>query len=166
MSDIIFDVETTGLNPIEKGARITCIAAMTLEGHEFLECDDDEKKMLRRFFEFLWMYTPSKIYGFNISFDLRWVMLRALKHKLKLPFDLRCKSVDLRKILSLGEYRCKGTLDDYVSYLSLGKKLESDGKVAIQLWDQKKLVELMHYCIQDVRLTFLLMVEMKESGLL
>jgi len=163
---LTFDVETTAINPLDDGGRLTCICAITSNNRRFICCHKEEKIIVRKFNEFLAEVNPSRIFGFNVAFDLRWVLLASAKHQIKPPFDLRSRTIDLRKILSFGMNGCKGTLNDYSSYFGLGKKLENDGASAVKLWKQGKLKQLKAYCMQDVLLTHKIMLKMRGIGLL
>ena len=158
---MIVDVETTALSPLE--GRLTVIAGKTKD-EDFAFCHKNEKIMLLDFFALLKRISPTRIYGFNFNFDVKWILLRALKHNIKPPFDLRSRSEDLRKILGCGEFQPKGKLNDYGLFLEIGEKLDT-GCGAIKLWEEGNHGDLIAYCKQDVDLTYQLHSKMQEVGL-
>ena len=162
----IVDVETTGLDPLAADARLTVIGALASPDESWLFCDDNEATMLRQFFTLLAQRQPRRLYGFNIAFDLRWLLVRSLKHHLRPPFDVRDRAVDLQRILACGQFGAKGTLADYAACLGLGAKREANGSVAITLWQQQDVARLLDYCYGDLCLTYTLAHRMAHSGLL
>ena len=162
--EMIIDTETTALLPFD--GRLTVIACVTSDQRTFISCDQDEAKMLREFVEFLDEVQPIRIFGFNVGFDLRWIYTKCLQHKISMPVEMRSRLIDLRKVLGCGEYQPKGTLNDYAKLFGFGEKLAESGKAAIALWQNGQFQQLMAYCMQDVKLTAMLVQRMQEVGVL
>jgi len=115
--DIVFDIETTGLEPFKD--RILCISIMdtqTLEIKSFV--GEDEKKLLEDFFKEVKDVT--KFIGYNSqSFDAPFILQRCLFYGIPLTktFLHINSQIDLRKnslgfFLSFNKYQ-KGKLSQW-----------------------------------------------------
>lgn len=99
MKSIIFDIETDGLNPIKN--RVTAIGIKT-DKVEYIIMENDEAKMLERFWSFLKKFEYFKLIGFsNYQFDNYFLNIRSFRHNVKV-MDVRTKLIDLRNILAFG----------------------------------------------------------------
>lgn len=84
ISLLSFDIETTGLDPTDKHAKILCIStSYRCMGRQFNrlfrydQCGNDEARMLTDFFHYIRVQNPSLIIGHNIlSFDLPYINQR------------------------------------------------------------------------------------------
>jgi len=168
MKEIIFDIETTTLEPFEDYARVIAIG---------VKCGNikrvitglSEESLLRKFWDLSFFEGYFKLIGFNcFSFDLPYLLARSLKYKIKIP-QLRGNVIDIRLILSFGNKYKKGKLTDYAK-LILGKKGEKldgiNGSFILELWKKKDIETIEKYCMKDVSLTYEVYFALKEMGVL
>lgn len=164
MEAMCFDIETTGLSPLN--SRITAIGVSNGFGTDAI-VDQDEKFILEKFWEGIKRKHPYiRLIGFNCqSFDLPFLIIRSLKHNVKV-FDMRNRIIDLRDVLSNGNKYQKGKLNDYAKLIGTSTKFNGySGYEAIRLWNENKLDELREYVLTDVEITHKLYDRMKEIGL-
>lgn len=168
MKEVIFDIETTTLDPFDKNARVIAIG-VKYKTTEQVITGLNEEALLRRFWDLPFFEGYFKLIGFNcLSFDLPYLITRSLKYKTKVPF-LRGNIIDLRLILSFGNKYQKGKLTDYTKLL-LGKKGEKldgiDGSMMLNLWKKQELERIANYCMKDVMLTAEVYFALKDMGVL
>lgn len=165
MEHVIFDIETTGLNPVKD--RITAIGVKNGFGEDAL-IDKDEKYILEEFWKMVRRKYPYlRLVGFNcLSFDIPFILIRSFKHGVKV-FDIRGKVIDLRYVLSHGNRYQQGKLEEYAKLIGLSTKYNGyNGSDAVKLWEANKLNELREYVLSDVKITFGVYQRVKEVGLL
>ncbi len=164
-SDVCFDIETTGLDPLNE--RITAIGISNGFGTDAI-VDKDEKYILEKFWEGIRRKYPYiRLIGFNCnSFDLPFLVIRSLKHGVKL-LDLKGRVIDVRDVLSNGNQYQKGKLSDYAKLIGIASKYNGyTGYEAIRLWNENKLDELREYVLMDVEITHKLYEKIREIGLI
>lgn len=101
---IIFNIETLGLKPWEK--RIITIGfqdAKDTTGNPTIIMLDDEKAMIEQFFRYLSKNEMSRIIGYNLSFDFRFIILRAMYHNIPFKEFYDLNLFDLYEIMSKGK---------------------------------------------------------------
>lgn len=165
MDYICFDIETTGLNPLQD--RITAIGLRNKDA-ELAIIEEDEKKLIEDFWKAAAKNYPYvRLVGFNcFSFDMPFIIIRSFKLGIKVV-DVRGKIIDLRLVLSQGNKYQQGKLDDYAKLIGLKSKYNGyDGADAIKLWETKNILELEKYVLSDVEITFGIYERVKEVGLL
>lgn len=118
--NIIFDIETTGLEPLKD--RIICIA-FKLNGKEEAIINTDEKVILEKFWNYIREIKTKdfsfRLIGFNCwSFDIPFLLIRSFKHGIKV-LDTKGKVIDLRYLLSYGNKYQNGKLSDYAELIGL-----------------------------------------------
>lgn len=151
--DIVYDIETTDLSPTE--GKILAIGVKTQDS-EIIFMEEDESKLLKRFWSYLGIFHSLRLIGFNtMGFDNNFVIIRSLKHRIPI-LDIRNKSLDLRFALNGSKY-AKGRLEDYSQEL-LGMGKNGDGSKVSTLSKE----ELKKYLEQDIRLTWDLFQLMKQ----
>jgi len=164
--DIIFDIETTTLHPLEEEARVICIG---IRHGDFLVIlmEETEEKLLKKFWNLDVFDGYFRLIGFNCSsFDIPYLLIRSFKYGIKIP-DIRQKVIDLRLVLNYGNKYAKGKLDDF-SRLILGdefKKINSGDCVA-ELYNNKQFEELKQYCSTDIFLTYKIYEQLKKMKVL
>lgn len=164
MVDIIFDIETTGLEPLQD--RVTAIGVKTYT-QEIVFMDKDEAKLLTIFWKYVNSHQYFNLVGYNCwSFDIPFLNIRSLKHRIRVV-DVRSKLIDIRYILTNGNRYSKGTLLDFAKLLGFdGKYKNLTGKDAINLWKKEKIDTLKRYVLQDIILTYKIYEECKVAGLI
>lgn len=157
----IFDLETTGLSPLEredelKANRILCICLRSEEpGQPVLTfCGEDEKLLLENFFQATG--EVKALAGFNTDFDLEFLFVRAFLLGVRIPDSFqRIPKYDLRTIINPFNRRAVGRLADYAQLLGVPPET-SNGSEMPELYAQKKWDEISRHCEEDVALTLLL----------
>jgi hypothetical protein len=125
--------------------------------------EEDEKKALLRFLEYLKEFDPDtdELVGHNlIGFDLPFIFQRCLAH-----------CISARPLVDLGEYRVRGvfdtmhawwlgakrfvSLDDIAWALGIesSKTATAEGSKVFELYQAGKLAEIREYNLNDVRVT-------------
>ncbi|MBI2105882.1 ribonuclease H-like domain-containing protein [Candidatus Woesearchaeota archaeon] len=166
--EIIFDIETTTLDPLEDDARVICIGVRcNIENRQFITvlAEDSEKRLLENFWSMPVFQGYFRIIGFNcFTFDIPYLLVRSFKHGVKMP-DIKGRVTDLRFVLSYGNKFKKGTLDDYAKFFSGNKfKKIKNGEDVAKLWKEKKIDEITTYCGHDVFLTYQIYERLKRMG--
>ena len=166
--NLIFDIETTGLNPLID--RIICIALKS-NGKELIIIDSNEKVILEKF----WNYVREikikdlgfRLIGFNCwSFDLPFLIIRSFKHGVNVV-DTSGKVIDLRYLLSYGNKYQNGKLSDYAELIGLEQKYNGyDGSDMKRLFEEDKFAEIEKYALSDIKITFGIYKRALEIGLI
>jgi DNA polymerase elongation subunit (family B) len=168
MKEIIFDIETTTLEPFSKDSRVVAIGVKCGNYNEVL-MSTQEKQLLEKFWDLPFFKDYFKLIGFNsFVFDIPYLIVRSFKYGIRIP-DIKGKTIDLRFVLSYGNKWAKGKLEDY-SKLILGdrgcKLKDCDGSKVKELWEQGECDKLKKYCNQDVFLTERIYERLKVMGVL
>jgi uncharacterized protein YprB with RNaseH-like and TPR domain len=156
MRHIVFDIETTGLNPWH-GDRITCICAKDSEGEWFKETDrnQEENDMIRSFL--VWVSRRNKhilITKNGLGFDIPFILSRLVLSGACYLKDYDAMDLLVKKIhLDLHTITKKWvSLNDMATLFKCQNKSGS-GKNAIKLHENEEYEELIDYCCQDVLVT-------------
>lgn len=166
--NIIFDIETTGLDPLRD--RIICIASK-LNGKEEAIINADEKVILEKFWNSIKEIKTKdlgfRLIGFNCwSFDLPFLIIRSFKHGVNIV-DTRGKVIDLRHLLSYGNKYQNGKLSDYAELIGLEQKYNGyNGSDMKKLFEDGKLAEIEKYALSDIKITFGIYERALEIGLI
>ena len=152
--DIIFDIETLTLDPLEEDARIVAIGVRCEDFHKVLTADK-EIDLLRTFWALPFFKENFRLIGFNsFTFDLPYLLVRSFKYGIKVP-DFKGKSVDLRFVLSYGNKFKNGKLSDYASLFLKNDELKlEDGHNVKEWWGQGRIEFIELYCGRDVFITY------------
>jgi len=161
--EIVFDIETSGLSPIKD--RVTAIGLKT-NVQEIVIMDNDESKILERFWRFLSKFPYYKLIGFNsYQFDHYFINIRCFKLNVKI-IDIRSRIVDLRSILAFGGRFKNGTLSNYAELLGESKYDGLSGQLMVDAWKNRKLSIIEKYLRQDLKMTYRIFWRCKEIGLI
>ncbi len=161
--EVCFDLETTGLNPLED--RIIAIG-IKLEDEEVVLTYNDEKQIIKEFWNYLRKFNDFKLIGFNSAeFDIPFLIIRSLRYKIPIVKITRYNSIDLKLTLSNGFRYKKGKLEEFSKLINYKTKYNGyKGKHIPLLWDNKQIAELIEYVMQDAKMTFALFQRLKEIG--
>jgi len=148
---IIFDIETTNLDPMD--SRIVCISMSEIGKDEIKTfINIDEKKVLTDFWEEVGK--DSKLIGFNSdSFDIPFIIKRCLINRVKInKFQTSDIRKDVNSFWTSYNQRSKGTLSDWAKIL--GMKVETDAGSAVPLlFAENKFDEIEAHCCEDIKIT-------------
>lgn len=144
---LVFDIETTGLNPCED--RITCFCAKDSEGELFKYAMQEEVYLLEKIKQLMNQYNHHEWISKNgKQFDLPFIITRMMYWGIYSKELCRhTKHFDLQQIT-----KRRVSLNDMALLLGVETK-SGTGLQAIQLWKEKKIPELIAYCMQDVEVT-------------
>jgi len=173
---ISFDIETTGIDPFDKKARVTVIGACengTIKSFFHLQ----EKKLLQTFIDYVEENKIALWTGYNINeFDIPYIVFRCLKHKMNLKgkhiMTLRYGAdkwnnpyrTDTAPLFKKGFNKFR-KLQEVLSFLNLPLKTGT-GVEAITLWEQKKYDELKAYVENDALVEYQLFIYCEKNGLI
>lgn len=168
MKDIIVDLETLDLNPVNSDSRIVAIGVRCGK-YENVLMHRNERILLKKFFALPFFQERFRLIGFNsFSFDFPYLIIRSFKYGLKIP-DIRGKTIDLRYVLSYGNKMQKGKLIDYGQLIlgELGNKYQDlNGDAIYGLWKSGRHDLIKEYCLQDTRITYTIYERLKYMGIL
>jgi len=155
-SELVVDVETTGLEPWD--SRLACIvAAPANDPTETYAFDhDDEAELLDAFTDAYATGDYDTVIGYNVLFDLRFIFARALVHNVDLNGFAHAQYQDLMSIMKSVGHRYSpndaGTLDDWASAIFDAEK-HLDSSTIPDLYTEGRTGEIVTHCRQDVELT-------------
>jgi len=163
---MIFDVETTGLNPMED--RITCISLLNLEHDKPVSFyGEDESLVLKQF----WNAIKDNVETISFNgdgFDIAFVIKRSLINNVKVT-NLFKRHIDLRKVVNSFYFTYnkydKGKLTDWGKILGIDVVTEN-GAEMIKHYEKKDWKTIKAHCEEDVVLTKALFTRCKECGLI
>ena len=164
--NIIFDIETTGLNAMTD--KITCISFKKDEDRIISFCGDMEKEILQNFWFVIRNNPGCNLIGSNSDgFDIPFIVKRSIINRVHI-----CKlfnNVDLRKEansfgFSYNKYE-KGSLDDWGKILGFESKFTNGGEVA-QLGKEGNYEEVRKHCEYDIEISKVLFDRLREVGVL
>lgn len=138
MAELIFDIETTGLDPFSD--MVIAIGYSTNKRATVLM--GDEKEILMKFSKML--KRAEKVVGFNITdFDMPFLLIRCIKHSVAISFP---EAVDLSK---LSPHRKR--LEDWCRFLNIKRTYELNGSRILELYLKGKLDLVKKHCLDDVK---------------
>jgi len=139
-----------GLNPLD--SEITCICAKTKWGNNYEGCHTNEKGLIKDFIKWVLSEKSNLLISANgKDFDIPFIFMRAFLNRIDLCDVLYLKKLEHFDIIN-------DITDKKISLNNLAKlygfELKSgNGINAIKLFEDRKLKELMEYCMDDVLLT-------------
>jgi len=165
MNKCIADIETKGYLPWNN-SRIICIGLLNIQTktkHVFHNIS--EEKLIHSFVKFFDSKNFDEIIGYNIAYDIRFILSRCLKYKIPAQQLYQAEITDIIKILSLsikGEnYNKPGKLGEWSSYLFNKTTLYQNGSVKA-LFSQGKIDEIIAHNSRDLDLTFGIWTRVQE----
>jgi len=168
MNQVIFDIETTGLDPLF--SKISCICVLDIETQTIESfCGSDESLILKQFWSSVNLATL--IYNFNgDSFDLPFILQRCLINNVRVSENYpRMKFIDLRKVTTAFfvsyDKSTPGKLSDWARILQIPVKT-SPGKEMIEKYYEKDWEFIKAHCMEDCQITLALYNRCKSVGLI
>ena len=152
----VLDIETTSLHPFQ--GRVICVGIKDIStGEIFIFQDDHEETMIKRFIDYFHERRFDEVIGFNIGFDIRYLVGKCLHYKIAGNGFFSAASTDLMEILNrykrLNSSFRWGSLDEWSKFL-LGKgKLLNSASVP-ELYRQRRIEEIIRYNRNDVIITY------------
>jgi uncharacterized protein YprB with RNaseH-like and TPR domain len=102
----------------------------------FVESPKEEKKILEETLEYLEKIKKEKIYIWNASFDIPFLISRCIRHGIKTKVFTQLRVIDLlkfsREVLRLSSNR----LDDISVFLGIDKNLKVAGKDVQRFYEE------------------------------
>ncbi len=163
----IFDIETSGLAAIED--RITCISILDVATNEITSFyGPNERKILQDFFSKI--NGASEIIGYNIIFDLPFLIQRSLINNVGVCSNYRTLNTTDLRLISTAFFRVynravKGTLDQWSEHLGLGKK-KTTGEQMVKFYNNREYEKIKDHCSEDVKITAALYWRLRNCGLI
>jgi len=171
--NVVVDIETVSLDPADpKGAlsaitgQIVCICLLIDDGDQMREVTliGAEAGILRNFWE---RVEPNDVFiGYNLlNFDLLFIRQRSwiLGIRPSRKIDLRkfysSDLIDLLQLWSNSGAQKYVSLGQVAGALGCGEKSAEGSRVA-EWWQQGKIDEIARYCLQDVRITYLVFLKL------
>lgn len=168
MKYIIFDIETTGLTPLND--RVVSIGIKTKEDERIL-MNEDEKELIQEFWDYIRnhkkKYGAFCLVGYNsVSFDLHFIKIRSLHHSIPIyPIKKYDEHIDLYWILTPYKSR-RGKLDDFCNLFGIPAEFESKGNAVPKAWEEKNYDLIIKHNEDDIRRTYKLFRLMLENNML
>ena len=154
---VYLDCETTSLD-----ADIGILIAVGLilpEGREkifFVSKPEEEKKVLEDLMKFLEDMKGEEVYVWNSSFDIPFLLSRAIKNDVDASILFQLKIIDLCKFCRENLKLSSNKLDEVSKFLGLNKNLKTTGKnmqefyMAFLRGNTDKKEEIIKHCMDDV----------------
>lgn len=157
MKKCIIDIETTTFLPWEKG-RIICIGHKDLQTNKnYIIHDNEEKVLIKQYVDFFEKEKYTKIIGFNVNYDIRFILSRLLKYNIPAPHFLKAKSIDLMAFLKGPDLRLNynkpGTLNQWCKLALQRTKLYQNTQIP-DLYLSGRIQDILNYNNNDLELTF------------
>jgi len=164
---IIFDIETTGLNPMED--KVICISILNVDSDKPVSFYGENEALLLKQFWNAVKNTTTNFISFNgDGFDIAFLIKRSLIHKVQVT-NLFKNHIDLKKVVNsffftYNRYE-KGKLTDWGEILGIKAKTER-GCEMLKYYENKDWKTIKAHCEEDVILTKALFIRCKECGLI
>jgi len=153
---VFFDIETSSLHA-DIGSLI--VAGFLTEKEEkffFVESPREERKVLEEILDYLEKIKNEKIYVWNASFDIPFLISRCLKNDLKTKIFTQLKIIDLlkfsREVLRLSSNR----LDDVSNFFGIEKNIKVTGRNIQKFYEEflsgntQMKEEIINHCRDDL----------------
>jgi uncharacterized protein YprB with RNaseH-like and TPR domain len=153
---VFFDIETSSLHA---DIGILIVAGFLKEREEkffFVEFPKEEKKVLEEILEHLEKIKKEKIYIWNASFDIPFLISRCIKHGIKTKIFTHLRVIDLLKFSKEALRLSSNRLDDVSIFLGIEKNIKVTGKDIQKFYEEflsgKKEMkeEIINHCRDDL----------------
>jgi hypothetical protein len=126
--------------------------------------NENEEQLIKDFFNLMSAnFEDFKLAGFNFHFDLKNLLFKALKYNVMAMNFFPTKKwdyIDIRELLSYGDSREKGTLDDYLKAFGMEGKYNGYNGASVQgLYDSCMIDEIIKYSKQDAQVEMKLLLK-------
>ena len=154
---IYLDIETTNLTG-DIGI-LVCVGLILSNGEEkffFVSRPKEEKQVLEEVMGLLENLKDEEIYVWNSSFDIPFLLTRAVKHQVDATVLFRLKIVDLCRFCRENLKLSSNKLDEVSKFLDLSKNLKVTGKNIQELYlqflqgEEDKKEEIIRHCLDDL----------------
>lgn len=154
---IYLDEETTSLHA-DIGI-LVCIGIIAPSGKMkffFANNPSEEPEIIKKAVDFLKKFSDEKIYVWNTSFDIPFLITRAIKHGIDVSLIYDLKFVDLCKFVRENLRLASNKLDEVVKFLELDKNLKKTGKDVHKLYldflngNKRGKDEIIEHCKDDL----------------
>lgn len=159
MNKCIIDIETKGYLPWND-SQIICIGLLDVQTKtKHIFHNESEEKLIGSFINFFNIRNYDEVIGFNVAYDIRFLLSRCLKYQITAKNLFNAKMNDLMKIVSLSikeeNFNKPGKLGEWSSYLFNKTTLFQNGSVKY-LFESGKIDEIIAHNHRDLDLTLLL----------
>lgn len=163
---LIYDIETTCLNPFEsESARVTMIGVLEPSGRTRIFTAPDEAEMLKQFWDYARKHELDEWVGFNNrDFDAKYLLKRSIIKNVKPCRRFFSKQIDLRLAIDPNRL-AKGSLGQINKLMNGDHKYNNmANKDASSLWFEGRTEELRLYLEHDLKLTKNLYDRLRSIG--
>lgn len=157
MNKCIVDIETKKYLPWDN-SQIICIGLLDIQTktkHVFHNIS--EEKLIHSFINFFDNKNFEEIIGYNIPYDIRFLLSRCLKYQITAKNLFKAKMTDLMRIVSLSvkeeNFNKPGKLGEWSSYLFGKTTLYQNGSIR-ELFSKGKIDEIIAHNHRDLDLTY------------
>lgn len=156
----IIDIETTGTEPWN--SRLICISAIDASEVEPIPVtfyDPDEAVMIREFTDWYNGNLFEEVIGYNVSFDMRYIMVKAMRYLIVIDNFLSANITDLMQIMKqtrtayVFTQNKPGKLEDWMMFY-WGEKKQLTAKDIINLYNQGNVLPIIAYNRADTEATY------------
>jgi uncharacterized protein YprB with RNaseH-like and TPR domain len=153
---VFLDIETSSLHADIGSLVVAGFLSEKEEKFFFVESPKEEKKVLEEVLEYLEKIKKEKIYIWNASFDIPFLISRCLRHDIKTKIFTQLKVIDLlkfsREVLRLSSNR----LDDVSTFLGIEKNIRVTGRDIQKFYEEflsgniSMKEEIINHCRDDL----------------
>jgi DNA polymerase elongation subunit (family B) len=153
----IIDIETKGYLPWDN-SQIICIGLLDIQTktkHVFHNLS--EEKLIHSFINFFNTKNFDEIIGYNIAYDVRFLLSRCLKYQINAKNIFDARMIDLMRFVSLSikddNFNKPGKLGEWSAYLFKKTTLYQNGSI-LELYSKGKIDEIIAHNHRDLDLTY------------
>ena len=157
---VVINIETTGLAPYK--SRITTICCKDASTHDtdlIVWISENEEEMIRNFLEWFEASDYNTLVGYNVAFDLRFILTKAMAYGIQAPSFFNINLDDLAETMK--QVRHKYTfgfnkpykLSDWARYF-LNEEHEVDVEGLLTAWAKHDYATVVNYVKKQVDWTY------------